>query len=178
MARIALMAAAAVLAFLAMAPVKEVAAKKWTVGDNKFWNPNINYTIWAQDKHFYLDDWLYFVYERNQYNVIEVNETNYRSCNADNPIANWTRGAGRDLVHLNETRHYYLISGNGGGCYGGMKLAVLAKKPPPPSLASATSIENSARRAFAISGFAHQFVLPVAVFAAIGTMWEAVLLVW
>lgn len=55
MARVAVFVAAAFLAFLAST---EVAAKKWTVGDNKFWNPNINYTIWAQDKHFYLDDWL------------------------------------------------------------------------------------------------------------------------
>lgn len=54
MAKIALMAAAVVLAFQAA----EVAAKRWTVGDNKFWNPNVNYTVWAQDKHFYFDDWL------------------------------------------------------------------------------------------------------------------------
>ncbi|CAE5965801.1 unnamed protein product [Arabidopsis arenosa] len=173
MARVAVLVAAAVLAFLA---ATEVAAKKWTVGDNKFWNPNINYTIWAQDKHFYLDDWLYFVYERNQYNVIEVNETNYISCNPNNPIANWSRGAGRDLVHLNVTRHYYLISGNGGGCYGGMKLAVLVEKPPPPP--AAAPIKNSATRTFTLSGFAYQFVIPVAVFAAVGTMWDAVLRLW
>ncbi|KAG2245521.1 hypothetical protein Bca52824_085149 [Brassica carinata] len=163
MARLALMAAAVVLAFLAAAPVTEVAAKRWIVGDNKFWNPNINYTIWAQDKHFYLDDWLYFVYERNQYNVIEVNETNYISCNADNPIANWSRGSGRDVVHLNVTRHYYLISGSGGGCY---------ETASPPI---AAPIKNSARRAFSNFGFAHQFVIPVAVFTVIGTMWDAVL---
>ncbi|XP_009117743.1 lamin-like protein [Brassica rapa] len=173
MARLALIAAAVVLAFLAAAPVTEVAAKRWIVGDNKFWNPNINYTIWAQDKHFYLDDWLYFVYERNQYNVIEVNETNYISCNADNPIANWSRGSGRDVVHLNVTRHYYLISGSGGGCYGGMKLDVLVEKPPPPPIAA--PIKNSARRAFSNFGFAHRFVIPVAVFTVIGTMWDAVL---
>ncbi|CAH2055332.1 unnamed protein product [Thlaspi arvense] len=176
MARFALMAAAVVLTFLAAAPMIEVEAKKWTVGDTKFWNPNINYTIWAQDKHFYLDDWLFFVYERNQYNVIEVNETNYRSCNSENPIANWSRGAGRDLVHLNVTRHYYLISGSGGGCYGGMKLAVLVENPPPPPDASPS--KNSARRVFAISGLAHQFVIPVAVLAAIGTMWDALLRFW
>ncbi|KAG2273234.1 hypothetical protein Bca4012_086138 [Brassica carinata] len=170
MAKIALMAAAVVLAFQAA----EVAAKRWTVGDNKFWNPNVNYTVWAQDKHFYLDDWLYFVYERNQYNVIEVNETNYISCNANNPIANWSRGSGRDVVHLNVTRHYYLISGNGGGCYGGMKLAVLVEKPPP-SPAPAPIKNNARRRAFLVSGFA-QFVIPVAVFAAIGLMWDNVVL--
>lgn len=116
-----------------------------------------------------------FVYERNQYNVIEVNETNYISCNSNNPIANWTRGAGRDLVHLSETRHYYLISGNGGGCYGGMKLAVLVEKPPPPAAAPSM---NSASRTFTVSGFSHQFVLPVAVFAAIGAMWDTVLRLW
>ncbi|KAJ4866653.1 early nodulin-like protein 16 [Raphanus sativus] len=173
MARTAVMAALGVVAFLAV----EVAAKKWTVGDNKFWNPNVNYTVWAQDKHFYLDDWLYFVYERKQYNVIEVNETNYISCNSNNPIANWTHGAGRDVVHLNVTRHYYLISGDGGGCYGGMKLAVLVEKPPP-SPAPAPS-KNIARRAFTVSGFAPQFVIPVAVFAAIGLVWDnVVLLFW
>ncbi|CAH8355375.1 unnamed protein product [Eruca vesicaria subsp. sativa] len=173
MARIALMAAAVVLAFLAAAPVTEVAAKKWTVGDNKFWNPNVNYTVWAQDKHFYLDDWLYFVYERNQFNVIEVNETNYISCNSDNPIANWSRGSGRDVVHLNVTRHYYLISGNSGGCYSGMKLSVLVEKPPLPPPASAPII-NNARRAFTVSGFAPQFVIRVAVFAVIGLLWDNV----
>lgn len=117
-----------------------------------------------------------FVYERNQYNVIEVNETNYISCNSNNPIANWTRGAGRDLVYLNETRHYYLISGNGGGCYGGMKLAVLVEKPPPPP--PAAPVKNSASRTFTVSGFAHQFVIPLAVFAAVGTMWDAVTRLW
>ncbi|KAF8092307.1 hypothetical protein N665_0417s0004 [Sinapis alba] len=167
MARIALMATlVVVLAFL----VAEVAAKRWTVGDNKFWNPNVNYTVWAQDKHFYLDDWLYFVYERNQYNVIEVNETNYISCNANNPIANWSRGSGRDVVHLNVTRHYYLISGNSGGCYRGMKLDVLVEKPPP-SPAPAPSKSNAIRRAFTVSCFALQFVIPLAVFAAFGLMW-------
>ena len=58
MPRIALMAAVVVVACLAAGLVSEVAAKKWTVGNNKFWNPNVNYTVWAQDKHFYFDDWL------------------------------------------------------------------------------------------------------------------------
>lgn len=117
-----------------------------------------------------------FVYERNQYNVIEVNETNYISCNPNNPIANWSRGSGRDLVHLNVTRHYYLISGNGGGCYGGMKLAVLVEKSPPPPAAAPN--KSSARSSLMVSGFSHQFVIPVAVFAVIGTMWDKVLRLW
>ncbi|CAF1794288.1 hypothetical protein Bca4012_075301 [Brassica carinata] len=174
MARIALMAAVVVVACLAAGLVSEVAAKKWTVGNNKFWNPNVNYTVWAQDKHFYFDDWLYFVYERNQYNVIEVNETNYISCNSDNPIANWSRGSGRDVVHLNVTKHYYLISGYGGGCYAGMKLSILVEKPPLPPAPAPN--KSNARRAFTVSAFAPQFVIPVAVFAAIGLMWDNVVL--
>lgn len=58
MARLTVLIAAVILAFLVAMPVPEVTAKKYTVGDNKFWNPNINYTIWAQGKHFYLGDWL------------------------------------------------------------------------------------------------------------------------
>ena len=49
---------AVVLAFLVAAPIPEVTAKKYLVGDKKFWNPNINYTLWAQGKHFYVGDWL------------------------------------------------------------------------------------------------------------------------
>ena len=56
MARFTVLIAAVILAFVVAVP--EVTAKKYTVGENKFWNPNINYTIWAQGKHFYLGDWL------------------------------------------------------------------------------------------------------------------------
>jgi len=58
MARFTVLITAVVLAFLMAAPMPGVTAKKYTVGENKFWNPNINYTIWAQGKHFYLGDWL------------------------------------------------------------------------------------------------------------------------
>lgn len=58
MARFTVLIVTVVLAFLMAAPMPGVTAKKYTVGDNKFWNPNINYTNWAKGKHFYLDDWL------------------------------------------------------------------------------------------------------------------------
>ena len=58
MARFTVLIAAAVLAFLVAAPVPEVTAKKYLVGDKKFWNPDINYDTWVQGKHFYLGDWL------------------------------------------------------------------------------------------------------------------------
>ncbi|XP_010551832.1 PREDICTED: lamin-like protein isoform X3 [Tarenaya hassleriana] len=167
MARFAVVAAAAVLVVLAVAPVPEVAAKKWTVGDNKFWNPNVNYTIWAQGKHFYLDDWLYFVYDRNQHSVLEVNKTDYENCISDHPLRNWTRGAGRDVVPLNVTRHFYFLSGNG-FCFSGMKLAVKVEKLPPPPKAS--PVKNGGKSSI-VAGLVAQLVLPV-IGLAFGAMWN------
>lgn len=44
-------------AVLVMMPA-EVSAVRYIVGANMGWNSNVNYTIWAQGKHFYLGDWL------------------------------------------------------------------------------------------------------------------------
>lgn len=43
---------------LLLAAVPNVLATRWTVGGNMGWTTNFNYTIWAQEKHFYYDDWL------------------------------------------------------------------------------------------------------------------------
>ncbi|CAL9230376.1 unnamed protein product [Arabidopsis halleri] len=172
MSRLTVLIVAVVLAFLVAAPMPEVAAKKYTVGENKFWNPNINYTIWAQGKHFYLGDWLYFVFDRNQHNILEVNKTDYEGCIADHPIRNWTRGAGRDIVTLNETKHYYLLDGKG-GCYGGMKLAVKVEKlPPPPKSAPVKNIGSVSM----VTGLA-QFMVPVSLFA-FPAMWDVISRMW
>ncbi|XP_057447662.1 early nodulin-like protein 17 [Lotus japonicus] len=153
------------LGFAVLLMVPEVSAKRWLVGDGKFWNPNVNYTVWARDKHFYIDDWLFFVYDRNQMNVLEVNKTNYENCIAEHPIHNWTTGAGRDVVPLNVTRHYYFISGNG-FCYGGMKLAVRVEKLPPPPKAAP-------EKAGAPSLSSRGAILLMPVVFAIGAAWDA-----
>ncbi|XP_074285543.1 early nodulin-like protein 17 [Silene latifolia] len=145
----------------------QVSAKRYIVGGSFGWaSSGVNFTVWAQDKHFYLGDWLFFVYDRHQNNVLEVNKTNYENCIADHPRANWTTGAGRDVVPLNQTRHYYFISGNG-FCYGGMKLAINVVKPPPPP--SASPVKNAASN----TSLRGNFVLPL-VFA-IGAFWDSFL---
>ncbi|ESW23271.1 hypothetical protein PHAVU_004G032800 [Phaseolus vulgaris] len=158
------------LAFSLLLMLPEASATKFTVGDNRFWNPNINYTEWAKGKHFYLGDWLYFVYDRNQANVLEVNKTEYETCNSDHPLQNWTRGAGRDVVPLNVTKTYYIISGKG-FCFSGMKVAVHVEKLPPPPKAS--PVVSGAPNLFS-SG--HILLMPV-VFA-IGTAWDAFIHLW
>lgn len=37
--------------------VPEVYANRWTVGGNMGRGPNVNYTTWAKDMHFYNGDW-------------------------------------------------------------------------------------------------------------------------
>ncbi|KAJ6753105.1 NODULIN 55-2 putative-RELATED [Salix koriyanagi] len=73
-------------------------------------------------EHFYVGDWLLFVFDKHSYNVLEVNETNYENCNDQGFIKNITRG-GRDVVQLTEARPYYFLS-SGGYCWGGMKVAI------------------------------------------------------
>ncbi|WCJ25654.1 early nodulin-like protein 17 [Euphorbia peplus] len=152
--------AAVSMAVLMVVMVPEVSAAKWTVGGNKFWQANINYTIWADGKNFYNGDWLYFVYDRNQNNVLEVNKTDYETCNSDHPLKNWTRGAGRDVVPLNETRHYYLISGEG-FCYSGMKISVRVENPPPPPPPSSSPVkEKSCASPSPYSSLGDEYVEP------------------
>lgn len=166
-----MMVALAVLVFAMVVMVPEVSATRWTVGSNMGWTSNVNYTIWAQGKHFYNGDWLFFVYDRNQMNILEVNKTDYELCNSDHPLHNWTRGAGRDVVPLNVTRNYYFISGKG-FCYGGMKLAVHVENPPPPPTASPLNEKSGSPSSI----FRSQYVLPT-VFA-IGALWDAFVLFW
>ncbi|XP_027359295.1 lamin-like protein [Abrus precatorius] len=158
------------LGFIVLIMLPQTSATRWTVGGSNFWNTNFNYTTWVKDKHFYIGDWLYFVYDRNQMNVLEVNKTDYESCNSDHPLHNWTTGAGRDVVPLNVTRDYYFISGKG-FCFGGMKIAVHVEKIPPPPKAS--PIKAGAPT---LSSRGHILLMPV-VFA-IGAAWDAFIHFW
>uniref|UniRef100_A0A2P2P2C7 Lamin-like protein n=1 Tax=Rhizophora mucronata TaxID=61149 RepID=A0A2P2P2C7_RHIMU len=161
-----------VLAFAMVVMVTQVSATRWTVGGRMGWTTNVNYTTWAKGKHFYNGDWLFFVYDRNQMNVLEVNSTDYESCNSDHPLQNWTRGAGRDVVPLNVTRDYYIISGKG-FCYGGMKVAIHVANPPPPPTSAPL---NQTSASPPISTLKGTYVLPAAL--AIGTLWDALVWLW
>ncbi|XP_004489434.1 early nodulin-like protein 17 [Cicer arietinum] len=158
------------LCFSVLLMLPMVSATRFMVGGRMGWNTNFNYTTWAKGKHFYNGDWLFFVYDRNQMNVLEVNKTDYESCNSDHPLHNWTTGAGRDVVPLNVTRHYYFISGKG-FCYGGMKLAIHVENLPPPPKAS--PIKSLAPT---LSSKGHIFLMPI-VFA-IGAAWDSFIYLW
>lgn len=111
-----------------------------------------------------------FVYDRNQANVLEVNKTDYETCNSDHPLQNWTRGAGRDVVPLNVTKTYYIISGKG-FCFSGMKIAVHVEKLPPPP--KAAPIKSGAPTLFSTG----HILLTPAIFA-VGAAWDAFIHFW
>ncbi|XP_078430287.1 early nodulin-like protein 17 [Wolffia australiana] len=107
-----------------------VNADKFTVGGSKGWNPNVNYTEWAMDKRFHVGDWLVFLYQPGQVDVLQVNETAFNQCLSDSPITNYSKGRSF-AFELNKTGKYYFICSRG-YCYGGMKLAIKVEKIPPP----------------------------------------------
>ncbi|XP_043723537.1 lamin-like protein [Telopea speciosissima] len=153
--------------------ISGVSSTRFIVGGNMGWTTNVNYTVWAKGKHFYLQDWLFFVYDRNQMNVLEVNKTGYDQCIEDHPIHNWTTGAGRDVVPLNVTKRYYFISGKG-FCYGGMKISVLVENAPPPPSASPLNEKSGSPPSF--SSYRGHIVLPAAF--AIAAVWDSFLRFW
>ncbi|KAL9233662.1 hypothetical protein vseg_008627 [Gypsophila vaccaria] len=133
--KISINLAAVVFVFLVVSMVTDrVSGRLVNVGGRDMWKPNVNYTEWASHENFYVDDWIGFKFDKNQFDVVEVNETGYRDCNNNFMITNITRGAGRDVYQLKEARPYYFICTRG-YCYGGMKLAInvtLPPTPPPP----------------------------------------------
>nr|XP_043615605.1 lamin-like protein [Erigeron canadensis] len=157
----------AILATL-LVMLPQVSAKRFIVGGSMGWAPNFNYTLWAGNQTFYFGDWLFFVYDRNQQDILEVNKTNYETCNAEHPVHNYTTGAGRDVVPLNVTHDRYFISSKG-SCYGGMKLHVhLSPLPPPPRAAPAKS--DSPR----FTVLRSQLMIPAIV--TIAAIWDSLLL--
>ncbi|KAI4352527.1 hypothetical protein L6164_006767 [Bauhinia variegata] len=112
------------------------------LGGSKGWNPNqdVNYTAWSAQEHFYVGDWLLFMFDKRYYNVLEVNKTSYENCNDRDFIKNITRG-GRDVVQLTEAKTYYYISG-GGYCYHGMKVLVSVQKHQEAAAPAPAPAEN------------------------------------
>ncbi|KAJ4975013.1 hypothetical protein NE237_008187 [Protea cynaroides] len=151
--------------------ISGVSSVRYIVGKDLGWSTNVNYTVWAQNKHFYVGDWLFFVYDRHTTSVLEVNQTAYDKCIDTNPIHNWTTGHGRDVAPLNESRQYYFISGNG-FCFSGLKLSVFVANLPPPPTESPLN-ETSGSPPF-FSGYRDRIVLPAAF--VIAALWDSFLL--
>ncbi|PKA57390.1 Lamin-like protein [Apostasia shenzhenica] len=126
------MAAAPVILSVLLLPLLLASGDRYTVGDEKGWNPGVNYTVWV-DKHrpFHIGDWLVFYYQSGMADVVQVDNESFVKCDASHPISNYSKGRSY-AFELNETKRYYFICSYG-YCYQGMRVSVLAHPLSPPS---------------------------------------------
>ncbi|KAL5197605.1 hypothetical protein ABZP36_001117 [Zizania latifolia] len=135
-----------------------VVATNYTVGDEKGWNPDVDYTAWVK-KHrpFYKGDWLpaslvertVFEYQNGRSDVVQVDEVGYDNCDKASAISSYSKGHSY-AFQLKEAKDYFFICSYG-YCYNGMKLAVTAKKGSPASSSSSGSGGSSSKSATASS---------------------------
>lgn len=143
--------------------VAVVSATDHIVGANRGWNPGINYTLWANNHTFLVGDFICrspqsiyimctfffylllitllvsaFRYQKNQYNVFEVNQTGYDNCTIEGATGNWS--SGKDFILLTKAKRYFFICGTG-GCFNGMKVTVVVH--PLPSAAKNSTTKSS-----------------------------------
>ncbi|EER99274.1 hypothetical protein BDA96_02G296000 [Sorghum bicolor] len=127
-------AAAILHLVLLLAAARRHGATDYTVGDSAGWTIGPNYLTWSQKYNFTAGDTLVFDYVKEQHNVYQVTQDEFRTCE---PPANQTKGVwatGHDLVNLTAPGDYYFLCNVAGHCLGGMKfsIAVVAPAPPPP----------------------------------------------
>ncbi|XP_042465395.1 mavicyanin-like [Zingiber officinale] len=127
------------------------AFNRFTVGDEKGWIPNVNYTVWEK-KHrpFHVGDWLVFYYQPKSADIVRVDEDSYDKCDASNPISNYSKGRSY-AFELNHTGRYYFICSYG-YCYQGMKLSINVEPLSPP--ASPSSSKKSSASSSSAAGAA------------------------
>ncbi|RAL50022.1 unnamed protein product [Cuscuta campestris] len=150
--------------------IASVSATDHIVGANKGWNPGVNYTLWANNHTFVVNDFISFRYQKTQYNVFEVNQTGYDNCTTEGAIGNWS--SGKDFILLDKAKRYYFICGNG-PCFNGMKVSVLvhplALAPPP--LHSNHSDTNKSNASLSLKGpsLSAAFVVGVVMMGFLGS---------
>ncbi|KAK9086730.1 hypothetical protein Syun_029124 [Stephania yunnanensis] len=101
---------------------------QWSVGD-------VDYNEWASSQSFHPGDTLVFEYHAHSHNVMQVNPSDFKSCNSTAPpLAVYT--SGNDAVTFKMAGNYYFICGAPGHCEAGRKVEI---KVVPSSLSSSMS---------------------------------------
>lgn len=117
---------------LLLAAARRHGATDYTVGDSAGWAIGPNYLIWSQKYNFTAGDTLVFNYVKEQHNVYQVTQDEFRTC--EPPANQSTRvwATGHDLVNLTVPGDYYFLCNVAGHCLGGMKFSIAVAAPPPP----------------------------------------------
>ncbi|OVA05477.1 Plastocyanin-like [Macleaya cordata] len=126
------------LFFIVMAAafhVSSVLAVVYKVGDSAGWTStdNVDYHHWSSAKTFDVGDIIRFEYNPQFHNVIEVNHTDFRTCQLTTPVAAYN--SGNDSITIKKRGHYYFICSTPGHCQAGQKVDI--RVVPESSRASA-----------------------------------------
>ncbi|CAL5034283.1 unnamed protein product [Urochloa decumbens] len=120
------LALALLVLLLAVAASHLAEAANYTVGDDKGWNPDVDYTAWVKKhKPFFKGDWLIFEYQNGRSDVVQVGEVGYDNCDKASALSSYSKGT-TYAFQLKEAKDYYFICSYG-YCYSGMKLHVTAR---------------------------------------------------
>ncbi|KAK9086731.1 hypothetical protein Syun_029125 [Stephania yunnanensis] len=104
---------------------------QWSVG-------NVDYNEWAFSQSFHPGDTLVFEYNAHSHNVMQVNPSDFKSCNSTAPpLAVYT--SGDDAVTFKMTGNYYFICGAPGHCEAGQKVEIKVVPSSPSSSMSGAS---------------------------------------
>ncbi|KAM3231518.1 mavicyanin [Capsicum chacoense] len=97
------------------------------VGDSAGWNGgNVDYHMWASTKTFHVGDTIVFQYNQQLHSVVRVNLSDFRLCNAFDPIDSYSTG--NDTITINGPGHFYFICGFQGHCQAGQKVDIRVPK--------------------------------------------------
>ncbi|KAL1215118.1 Mavicyanin [Cardamine amara subsp. amara] len=102
--------------------------KVFKVGDSKGWNVYNSeyYNKWSEEKQFYVGDNLFFEYNKDHNDVIEINgDLEFKSCDSTSRVAVYNTG--HDLVKLTKPGVHYFVSLKTGLCEVGLKLRVMVQ---------------------------------------------------
>ncbi|CAJ1955294.1 unnamed protein product [Sphenostylis stenocarpa] len=118
------------------------ASVQFKVGGILGWHePALNntdfYSQWAERNRFQVGDALVFEYQNDS--VLRVEELDYMTCDASNPITAFNNG--KSTFNLDRPGNFYFISGTNDHCKNGQRLVVdvmhphpILTSPPPISL--------------------------------------------
>ncbi|KAI3943936.1 hypothetical protein MKW92_023561 [Papaver armeniacum] len=134
--------------------VSTILGNVYKVGDDAGWTSvgNFDYHTWSSSKTFDVGDIIRFEYTPGDHNVIEVNHTDYRTCNRSRPVVTYSSGS--DSITIKNRGHYYFICGFPDHCEGGQKVDIRVIPEPsaqPSKAAPSAPAQSNSNRVCAVS---------------------------
>ncbi|PWA95464.1 cupredoxin [Artemisia annua] len=118
------------ISIVVVLPASTMAAE-YVVGGDSGWTTDYNYTAWAEDKVFYVNDTLVFNYPQGEHNVWVVDAASFANCNLLTP-PHMVLASGNDTFFSLTLGKRWFICGVGNHCAEhNQKLAINIEEKTP-----------------------------------------------